>query len=80
MMRPLLLCVLLCVGLGRSKPSRVFEEEPLSHVRHEDDKGFEYDHKAFLGEDEAPEFDKLPLEESERRLRWVKYVNNEWIL
>ncbi|XP_034436602.1 calumenin-A-like [Hippoglossus hippoglossus] len=75
MIRPLLLCFFLCVACGRSKPtekkSRVVEEEPLSHVKHEDDEGFEYDHEAFLGEDEAPKFDKLPLEESVRRLSLI---------
>ncbi|CAB1444941.1 unnamed protein product [Pleuronectes platessa] len=71
MTRPLLLCLFFCVAFSRSKPTekknRVMEAL-LSHVQHEDDKGFEYDHEAFLGEDDAPEFDKLPLEESLRRL------------
>ncbi|XP_060947951.1 calumenin-A-like [Limanda limanda] len=71
MIRPLLLCFFFCVAFGRSKPTEKknrMMEALLSNKQHEDDKGFEYDHEAFLGEDEAPEFDKLPLEESLRRL------------
>ncbi|XP_033471000.1 calumenin-A [Epinephelus lanceolatus] len=72
MIRPLLMCFVLCVVSGSSKPtekkSRVHEEEPLSHLEHDDHKNYDYDHEAFLGQDEAKTFDHLPPEESKRRL------------
>ncbi|XP_045896224.1 calumenin-A-like [Micropterus dolomieu] len=72
MIRPLLMCVVLCVVSGSSKPtekkSRVHDEEPLSLVEHDDRKNYDYDHEAFLGRDEAKTFDQLPPEESKRRL------------
>ncbi|XP_042370167.1 calumenin-A-like [Plectropomus leopardus] len=71
MVRPLLMCFVLCVVSGSSKPtdrkSRV-HDEPLSHLEHDDNKNSDYDHEAFLGEDEAKAFDNLPPEESKRRL------------
>lgn len=76
MIRPLLMCFILCVVYGSSKPtdrkSRVHDEEPLSHLKHDDNKNYDYDHEAFLGQDEAKTFDQLPPEESQRRLRWVQ--------
>ncbi|XP_036978023.1 calumenin-A [Acanthopagrus latus] len=72
MIRPLLMCFILCVVYGSSKPtdrkSRVNKEEPLSHLKHDDDKNYDYDHEAFLGQDDAKTFDQLPPEESKRRL------------
>ncbi|KAM8739661.1 calumenin-A isoform 2-T2 [Acanthopagrus schlegelii] len=72
MIRPLLMCFILCVVYGSSKPtdrkSRVHNEEPLSHLKHDDDKNYDYDHEAFLGQDDAKTFDQLPPEESKRRL------------
>ncbi|XP_054480992.1 calumenin-A [Anoplopoma fimbria] len=72
MVRPLLMCFVLCVVSGSSKPtekkSRVHDEEPLSHLEHNDNKNYDYDHEAFLGEDQAKAFDQLPAEESRRRL------------
>ncbi|XP_042259724.1 calumenin-A [Thunnus albacares] len=72
MIRPLLMCFVLCVVYGSSKPtekkSRVHHEEPLSHLEHDDAKNYDYDHEAFLGQDEAKTFDNLPPEESRRRL------------
>ncbi|XP_070710227.1 calumenin-A [Pempheris klunzingeri] len=72
MIRPLLMCFVLCVVSGSSKPterkSRVHDEERLSRLEHDDDKNFDYDHEAFLGEDEAKTFEQLPPEESKRRL------------
>lgn len=72
MIRPLLMCFLLCVVFGSSKPterkSRVHDEDPLSRLEHDDGKNFDYDHEAFLGQDEAKTFDQLPPEESRRRL------------
>ena len=73
MIRPLLMCFVLCVVSARSKPtdkkkSRVHEEEPLSNLQHDDSKNYEFDHEAFLGEDEAKTFDQLLPHESKRRL------------
>ncbi|XP_060885313.1 calumenin-A [Labrus mixtus] len=72
MMRSLWVCLALCAVVGSSKPtekkSRVHDEEPLSRLDHNDNKNFDYDHEAFLGQDEAKTFDQLPQEESKRRL------------
>ncbi|XP_030295092.1 calumenin-A [Sparus aurata] len=82
MIRPLLMCFILCVVYGSSKPtdrkSRVHDEEPLSHLKHDDNKNYDYDHEAFLGQDEAKTFDQLPPEESQRRLSIIvdKIDNN----
>lgn len=66
------MCLALCVVVGSSKPtekkSRVHEDEPLSRLEHDDNKNFDYDHEAFLGQEEAKTFDQLPVEESKRRL------------
>ncbi|KAK2519350.1 Calu [Columba livia] len=59
----------LCIS---SKPTerkeRVHAEPPLSDKPHEDARGFDYDHDAFLGADEAKTFDQLTPEESKDRL------------
>uniref|UniRef100_A0A3Q3VWW4 EF-hand domain-containing protein n=1 Tax=Mola mola TaxID=94237 RepID=A0A3Q3VWW4_MOLML len=72
MMKTLLVCSVLCIVFGSSKPTerktRVHEEEPLSNLEHDDKKNFDYDHEAFLGHDEAKTFEQLPPEESKRRL------------
>ncbi|XP_041636452.1 calumenin-A [Cheilinus undulatus] len=72
MMHSLWVCLVLCVVVGSSKPtekkSRVHEDEPLSRLEHDDNKNFDYDHEAFLGQEEAKTFDQLPVEESKRRL------------
>lgn len=49
--------------------SRVVDE--LSHAKHFQDETHnkQYDHDAFLGEEEAKTFDELSPEESQRRLR-----------
>ncbi|KAM6895215.1 calumenin-A [Xenentodon cancila] len=71
MIRPALVFVVLCIVYGSSKPTekktRVHQEEPLSQLQH-DDENFEYDHEAFLGQDDAKSFEHLPPEESKRRL------------
>lgn len=48
--------------------NRVIDE--LSHAQHfqNDAHNTQYDHEAFLGEDEAKSFDELAPEESQRRL------------
>ncbi|KAM3859207.1 calumenin-A [Diretmus argenteus] len=72
MIRPLLMCYALCVVYATSKPTekkdRVHHEEPLSHVEHDDENNYEYDHEAFLGEKDAKTFDDLTPEESKHRL------------
>lgn len=71
MLRPLLLYLVL-VSVGSSKPTekkkRIHEEEPLSRLQHDDQNNYEYDHEAFLGQEEARTFDLLTPEESRRRL------------
>ncbi|XP_072234053.1 calumenin-A [Leuresthes tenuis] len=60
--------VLYGSGKPTEKKTRIHQEEPLSQFQHNDDKNFDYDHEAFLGQDEAKTFDQLPAEESKRRL------------
>ncbi|XP_068162443.1 calumenin-A isoform X2 [Antennarius striatus] len=72
MVRPLLMCFVLCVVSGSSKPteqkSRVHADAPLSELEHDDQQNFDYDHEAFLGREEARSFEQLRPEESKRRL------------
>ncbi|KAI4788332.1 hypothetical protein KUCAC02_035919 [Chaenocephalus aceratus] len=72
MIQALLMCFVLCVVSGSSKPterkSRIHDEDPLSRLEHDDNKNYDYDHEAFLGEEEARAFEQLPAEESRRRL------------
>lgn len=72
-----LVCMLLVIGWSVAIPkpeevlsnSRVIDE--LSHAKHFEDETHnkQYDHDAFLGEEEAKTFDELSPEESQRRLR-----------
>ncbi|XP_029350697.1 calumenin-A isoform X2 [Echeneis naucrates] len=75
MMHLLLMSFALCIVCGNSKPTelkaQVVHDEPLSHLQHDDNKNYDYDHEAFLGQDEAKTFDRLPPEESKRRLAIV---------
>lgn len=68
-MRFLTLALTACfLGVGFAavaKKSRVVEQKPLSD---EEPGSKEYDHEAFLGEEEAKTFDDLSEEESVRRL------------
>lgn len=72
MIHPVLMCFIFCIMVSSSKPTekkaRVHPEEPLSRLEHEDTKNHDYDHEAFLGQDEAKTFDHLAPEESQRRL------------
>lgn len=69
-----LLTALVVVAVAIPKPddvqhsSRVIDE--LSQAAHfeNDAHNTQYDHEAFLGEDEAKSFDELAPEESQRRL------------
>jgi len=56
-------------GIVDHQSQRVLSGKPLSDKeRHEDDGDYEYDHDAFLGEDQAEYFDTLTPDESQRRL------------
>ncbi|KTF79778.1 hypothetical protein cypCar_00032768 [Cyprinus carpio] len=70
--RPLLMCFALCVVYATSKPTekkdRVQHDALLSSKEHDDGTNFDYDHDAFLGEEEAKTFDDLTPEESKNRL------------
>lgn len=71
-LRPLVMCFALCVVYATSKPTekkdRVHHDEPLSNREHDDNENFDYDHEAFLGQEEAKTFDQLTPEESKERL------------
>ena len=68
----ILTCVLLALVLGIAQAGvleheeRVLRGRPLSEKNRDD--GDDYDHDAFLGEDDAEYFDNLDPEESQRRL------------
>ncbi|TWW76394.1 Calumenin-B Precursor [Takifugu flavidus] len=74
-LRPLVMCFALCVVYATSKPTekkdRVHHEDPLSNLEHDDAENFDYDHEAFLGQEEAKTFDQLTPEESKERLRML---------
>ncbi|XP_037939096.1 calumenin-B [Teleopsis dalmanni] len=68
----LLLCAIIYVN-AVPKPDELKQhphEHDSANVKHfdGDTHNTQYDHEAFLGEDEAKEFDQLPPEESKRRL------------
>lgn len=71
-LRPLVMCFALCVVYATSKPTekkdRVHHDEPLSKREHDDTENFDYDHEAFLGQEDAKTFDQLTPEESKERL------------
>ena len=72
-LRPfIMMCFALCVVYATSKPTekkdRVHHDDLLSDRDHDDQENFDYDHEAFLGQDEAKTFDQLTPEESKERL------------
>lgn len=71
-LRPLFMCVAICLVYASSKPTekkdRVHHDEPLSNKDHNDAEDFDYDHEAFLGEEDAKTFEQLTPEESKERL------------
>ncbi|XP_061917177.1 calumenin-B [Entelurus aequoreus] len=71
-LRPFLMCFALCVVYATSKPTekkdRIHHDEPLSNREHDDAESFDYDHEAFLGQEDAKTFDQLTPEESKERL------------
>ncbi len=70
----LILCV-HCIPTEQNKGSKKLSDEPHTNQDGEQHNA-QYDHEAFLGKEEAAEFDSLPMEESMRRLR---YNNNIYI-
>ncbi|NWT25838.1 RCN1 protein, partial [Cardinalis cardinalis] len=50
------------------KPTARQERARAGAAQHEDRPGFQYDHEAFLGKEEARSFDQLSPEESRERL------------
>ncbi|XP_066498104.1 reticulocalbin-3 isoform X1 [Hoplias malabaricus] len=66
-----LLLLSLIVGVTLAVPpqeKRVHHHRDLSDHVHDDAQGFQYDHEAFLGKEEAKTFDQLSPEESKARL------------
>jgi len=55
-------------GEHEKEHDRILHGRPLSDKEHHDEFDHDYDHEAFLGEDQAAEFDELSPEESKRRL------------
>lgn len=51
-----------------AQEKRVHHHADLSDHAHNDAHGFQYDHEAFLGKEEAKTFDQLTPEESKDRL------------
>ncbi|KAG7459877.1 hypothetical protein MATL_G00215100 [Megalops atlanticus] len=51
-----------------SQEKRVHHHSDLSDHVHDDTQGYQYDHEAFLGKEEAKTFDQLTPEESKERL------------
>ena len=47
------------------------QNQKISYFQHHDDLDHDYDHEAFLGEEQAHEFDELTPEESQRRLGMI---------
>lgn len=65
----LLLLALLVLAAGAlGKPTARQERARPGTAQHEDKSGFQYDHEAFLGKEEARSFDQLSPEESRERL------------
>ncbi|NWH35520.1 RCN1 protein, partial [Chloropsis hardwickii] len=64
---PALLLLLLAAG-ALGKPTARQERVRPATAQHEDRPGFQYDHEAFLGKEEARSFDQLSPEESRERL------------
>lgn len=68
------LCVTSITDPKQKEHDRVHEKVPLSHKQHYSDEEEEhdhdpnYDHEAFLGEEEAHEYDELSPEESKEKL------------
>ncbi|KAJ8284252.1 hypothetical protein COCON_G00031020 [Conger conger] len=67
----LLWTVPICLALTVAVPTqekRVHRHGDLSDHAHDDKQGYQYDHEAFLGKEDAKTFDQLSPEESKERL------------
>lgn len=64
-----LIALQAAVAIPKPEEKRVVDND-LSHSKHfqDDVHNIQYDHEAFLGEDQAKTFDQLSPEESRRRL------------
>ncbi|XP_013876428.1 reticulocalbin-3 isoform X2 [Austrofundulus limnaeus] len=63
------LCALAAVVFAvPAQEKRVHRQADLSDHAHDDSHGYQYDHEAFLGKEEAKTFDQLTPEESKDRL------------
>ncbi|XP_039681869.1 reticulocalbin-3 isoform X2 [Perca fluviatilis] len=63
------LCVLVAAALAvPAQEKRVHHHGDLSERPHDDAHGFQYDHEAFLGKEEAKTFDQLTPDESKDKL------------
>ncbi|XP_035626560.1 reticulocalbin-3 isoform X2 [Oncorhynchus keta] len=63
-----LILILEVVVAVPAKEKRVHRHSDLSDHAHDDSTGFQYDHEAFLGKEEAKTFDQLTPEESKDKL------------
>lgn len=63
------ICMLATVAYAvPAQEKRVHHHADLSDHVHNDAEGFQYDHEAFLGKEEAKTFDQLTPEESKEKL------------
>ncbi|XP_019750589.1 calumenin-B-like [Hippocampus comes] len=67
-LRLFLMCFALCVASISGTATEDNRDEPPSRREHNDAENLDYDHKAFLGQEEAKTFDQLIPEESKERL------------
>lgn len=66
------ICLLAAAALSvPTQEKRVHHQADLSDRAHDDSHGFQYDHKAFLGKEEAKTFDQLTPEESKDKLAMI---------
>lgn len=65
------LCILAVTYAVPAQEKRVHHHVELSDHIHNDAQGFQYDHEAFLGKEEAKTFDQLTPEESKAKLAYV---------
>lgn len=65
------LCILAVTYAVPAQEKRVHHHADLSDHIHNDAQGFQYDHEAFLGKEEAKTFDQLTPEESKAKLAYV---------
>lgn len=65
----LFICILATVAYAvPAQEKRIHHHADLSDHLHNDAEGFQYDHEAFLGKEEAKTFDQLTPEESKEKL------------